>query len=156
MAAQLSVSQEISAPPERIWDMVADLPRMGEWSPENEGARWLRRATGPQTGVRFRGRNRNGKKRWSTSGRIVECAPGSLLSWRVSVAGIAVADWRYEFEPTAGGCQVTETWFDRRGWLAKALGGPVSGVADRAAHNRAGMEETLRRLKVAAESPLPR
>ena len=41
---------------------------------------------------------------------------------------------------------------DERGMVAKTLGKPVSGVADRADHNRAGMEQTLERLKAAAES----
>ena len=49
-----------------------------------------------------------------------------------------------------GGSRVTETWSDQRGWLAKKLGGPASGVNDRATHNRDGMEETLRRLGDAA------
>jgi hypothetical protein len=34
----------------------------------------------------------------------------------------------------------------------KSLGKPVSGVGDRAAHNRAGMEQTLERLAAAAET----
>jgi len=41
---------------------------------------------------------------------------------------------------------------EERNALIKFLGKPVSGVADRATHNRAGMEETLRRLKAAAEA----
>ena len=47
---------------------------------------------------------------------------------------------------------MTETFVDERGRIAKALGKPVTGVGDRAAHNRAGMEQTLDRLKAAAES----
>ncbi len=62
-----------------------------------------------------------------------------------------VALWTYRFEPTDGGCAVTESWDDERGALVTLLGKPVSGVADRATHNRAGMEETLRKLKAAAE-----
>ena len=50
------------------------------------------------------------------------------------------------------GCVVTETWTDNRGWLAKALGGPVSGVTDRESHNRAGMEATLAKLASSVEA----
>jgi hypothetical protein len=46
---------------------------------------------------------------------------------------------------------VTETWIDQRGRLVTFLGKPVSGVADRASHNRAGMEATLDRLAAVAE-----
>ncbi len=112
--------------------MVSDLTRMGEWSPESEGATWRRGATGPEVGAKFRGANRNGKKRWRTTGRIVESQPGSLFVFRTTAGGLPIAEWRYEFEATTGGCQVTETWIDRRGRIATALGKPVSGVADRA------------------------
>ena len=152
MAEQLSVTQEINAPADKVWAMVSDLTRMGEWSPENEGATWLRGATGPVVGAAFRGVNRNGKKKWTTSGTIIELEPGRVVAFRTSAAGFKVAEWRYAFETTSNGCRVTETWIDQRGAIAKALGKPVSGVADRASHNRDSMEKTLERLKSAAES----
>ena len=40
------VSERIDAPAERVYDLVTDLPRMGEWSPENTGGKWLDGATG--------------------------------------------------------------------------------------------------------------
>jgi len=152
MADQMSVTREIGAPAEQVWAMVSDLTRMGEWSPENEGATWLRGASGPRPGARFRGVNRNGKKKWKTVGRIVGADPGRLLTFRITAAGFKVAEWRYELESTATGCRVTETWIDQRGRIAKALGKPVSGVGDRTAHNRVTMEHTLERLKSTAES----
>jgi polyketide cyclase/dehydrase/lipid transport protein len=33
-------SIEIHASPEAVYDLVSDLPRMGEWSPENIGGEW--------------------------------------------------------------------------------------------------------------------
>ena len=129
MPEQLSVTQEIDAPADKVWAMVSDLTRMGEWSPENEGATWLRGATGPTVGATFRGMNRNGKKKWTTSGTIVELDPGRLLAFRTTAAGFKVAEWRYAFETTSSGCRVIETWIDQRGAVAKALGKPVSGVA---------------------------
>ena len=153
MVDQVSVAQEIAAPAEDVWALVSDLPRMGEWSPENEGATWLRGATGPKQGAMFRGSNRNGKKTWKTVGTIIDVEPGRLLTFRITAAGFKVAEWRYVFEKIATGCRVTETWIDQRGRIAKALGKPVSGVEDRAAHNRATMERTLERLKSKAEAP---
>jgi uncharacterized protein YndB with AHSA1/START domain len=154
MTDQVTVTREIGAPAERVWSMVSDVTRMGEWSPENEGGEWLRGATGPQPGASFRGTNRNGKKKWKTVSTIVEVEPGRVFSFRVKAAGgLKVAEWRYSFEPTATGCRVTETWIDQRGVVVKTLGKPVSGVGDRASHNRAGMEQTLERLASAAETP---
>jgi uncharacterized protein YndB with AHSA1/START domain len=152
MVDQVSVSQEIGAPAEQVWAMVSDVTRMGEWSSETEGATWLGGATGPQPGARFRGMNRNGKKKWKTVAVVVDAELGHLFSFRVTAAGLKVAQWRYEFETTPTGCRVTESWTDQRGRIAKSLGKPVSGVTDRATHNRATMEKTLERLKSAAES----
>ena len=85
---------------------------------------------------------------------MTDAEPGRLFAFNVTAAGFKVAEWRFEFEPTPSGCTVTEIWVDRRSYIVAALGKPVSGVADRASHNRAGMEETLRRLKSTAESEL--
>ena len=73
-------------------------------------------------------------------------------SRRGSRRGLDIAEWRYTFEPTPTGCRVTETWTDRRNRVLKTLSRRVTGVVDRAAHNRAGMEKTLERLAKAAES----
>jgi uncharacterized protein YndB with AHSA1/START domain len=151
MTTSVSVTRDIAAPPDKVWTMVSDLPRMGEWSPENTGGKWVRGATGPAVGARFVGSNRNGKKSWTTTCTVSECEPARAFAFNVGVGPIKVARWKYHIEPLAdGGSRVTETWSDRRGWLAKKLGGPASGVTDRANHNRAGMEETLRRLSDAA------
>lgn len=152
MTEQVSVSREIAAPAERLWAMVSDVTRMGEWSPETESGEWLRGATGPKPGATFRGTNRNGKKKWKTVATVVDAEPGRLFSFRIKAGGLKVAEWRYAFEPTANGCRVTETWIDQRGRIVTTMGKPVSGVADRAAHNREGMERTLERLAAAAES----
>jgi uncharacterized protein YndB with AHSA1/START domain len=153
MTEQVSVTKDIAAPAETVWAMVSDVTRMGEWSPENESAEWLGNATGPHPGATFRGTNCNGKKKWQTVATILDADPGRAFSFRVKAAGgLKVAEWHYAFEPTATGCRVTETWIDQRGFLVKSLGKPVSGVGDRAAHNRAGMEQTLARLASAAET----
>ena len=152
MSETVSVTREIAASPEQVWAMISDLTRMGEWSPENEGAKWLRGANGPKPGATFKGSNRNGNKKWTTTGTVVDAEPGRLFSFRITVKGFKVAEWRYTFEPIETGCRVTETWIDQRNQLAKALGKPVSGVAERSSHNRLGMEQTLERLKSAAES----
>jgi len=149
------VSRAVAAPAELVWSMVSDLPRMGEWSPENTGGTWLKGATGPVVGARFKGTNKNGKKSWSTSVTVTVCDAPTAFAFKVSSGGLSVATWSYAIEPTAGanGCTVTETWHDERGWLVKTLGGPVSGVADRdSEHSRRGMEATLEGLAAAAEA----
>src|SRR5688572_6937023 len=69
-----SATVHISAPPRVVWDLLTDVTRMGEWSPETRRAEWLGGATGPAVGVRFRGHNRRGLfQRWSTRPRIKVC-----------------------------------------------------------------------------------
>jgi len=150
--ASETASREIAAPPERVWPLVTDLPRMGEWSPENTGGTWERGASGPGLGARFKGTNANGKKRWSTDVKVVTFDPPRSFEFDVTALGVRVARWSYAIEPIGGGCRVTETWTDQRGWLARTLGGPVSGVRERASHNREGMAKTLAGLAAAAES----
>jgi len=150
--ATVSVTQEISAPAELVWALVSDLPRMGEWSPENLGGEWVKGATGAAVGARFKGRNKNGSKAWSTSVKVNEVQAPKKLSFALMALGKNWCDWEYEITPTATGCTVTHNWVDHRSKFANYLGKLVSGVSDRAEHNRRNMEATLKNLKAAAEN----
>lgn len=145
------MDRDIAAPPERVWALVSDITRMGEWSPESTGGSWKGGASGPAVGARFAGTNANGKKSWSTNCEVTDCEPGVAFGFRVTAVGLKIAHWSYRIEPTATGCHVTETWTDDRGGFAKFAGKLASGVADRETHNRAGMEQTLSALAAAAE-----
>jgi hypothetical protein len=62
-----AVTVHMSAPPEAIWSVVTDVPRIGRFSPETFEAEWLDGATGPGVGARFRGHvKRNGRGAPST------------------------------------------------------------------------------------------
>jgi uncharacterized protein YndB with AHSA1/START domain len=152
VSEQVSVTREIAAPAERVWELVSDVTRMGEWSPENTGAQWLGGATKAASGAKFRGTNQSDKRSWKTVATVVDCTPGRAFSFHVKAGPFDIAEWRYDFEPAGAGCTVTETWTDRRGGLMRWLGGKVSGVDDRAAHNRAGMQQTLDRVAAEAEA----
>jgi uncharacterized protein YndB with AHSA1/START domain len=146
------VSRHIDAPATQVWSMISDITRMGEWSPENTGGKWLKGASGPAVGAKFQGTNRNGKKKWSTTCKVVAAEPGQRFAFDVDVGPLAIATWSFDIQAVDAGCSITETWTDRRGRLARMLGGPASGVADRTTHNRAGMEQTLDRLAAAAQA----
>lgn len=153
MTPTVSRSLDVDAPAEQVWALVSDLPRMGELSPENTGGRWVGGATGPALGARFRGTNRAGRRRWSTTCEVVRCEPGSAFAFDVVAGPLTVASWSYEVTPTGPtSCTVTEGWVDRRGRLLKALGGPLTGVDDREAFTAASIEQTLAALKAAVEA----
>jgi hypothetical protein len=79
-AMNLSESIMVIAPPETVWDLVADVTRMGEWSPETTAAWWLGEATTARVGVRFKGRNKR-QMRWATTCEVTAADRGSRFSF---------------------------------------------------------------------------
>ena len=148
----VSRAVDIDAPPEVVWGIVSDLPRMGELSPENAGGSWRGGVTEPAVGARFRGANRNGWRRWSTDVSVVACEPGRTFAFDVTSLGMGVARWSYDVALRPGGCRVTETWQDRRGRVMGRLGELASGVGDRVEFTGASIDSTLAALKKRAET----
>jgi uncharacterized protein YndB with AHSA1/START domain len=150
MTYPTAVTRDIAAPPEKIWALVTDLPRMGEWSPENAGGKWVKGATGPALGSVFEGTNKNGRfRRWTTNVTIIACEPNTLFEFAVTSGPLAVATWRYEFEKTEAGCRVTESWVDqRKRWFA--ILARVAGDHS-PAHAEKEMTATLANLAAAVE-----
>lgn len=144
--ADVTVERTIAADPTTLWEMVSDVTRMGEWSPETTACKWTGAATGPAVGAKFRGSNAIGRKKWATPCTVTASVPGEVFSFEVGAGPLKGAEWTYRFEPDGDATVVTEQWTDKRaGWL-KVAGKWVTGVADRASHNRESMEATLARL----------
>lgn len=143
-------SIEVDAPPETVWRLVTDLPRMGEWSPENRGGRWVR-GDGPAVGAVFKGANGRGVRRWRTRCTVVTHDPVREFAFEVSSFGLGVAQWRYRLEQTPDGCRVSESWTDRRGALMTTGGWLLTGVDDRREFTGRSIEQTLAAVKAAAE-----
>lgn len=151
-AHDVECSASIAVSPERVYDLVADVTRMGEWSPENTGGRWLGDAIGPDTGVRFRGSNRKGLRRWTTTCTVTAAHRGQRFAFDVKLGPLPISTWEYVFRPEGDGTTVTEAWTDRRATWLRVAAVPVMGVPSRPRYNRRGMEATLAALKAAAES----
>ena len=148
----IEVSKTVAARPERVYALVANVARMGDWSPETRRVKWRRGETEPRPGARFRGSNRHGIWRWRTTSTIQTADPGRELTWRTSLLGMRVATWRYVFEPVgAGATRVTESTHDQRGALLRACSPVFTGVIDRAGRNAKTMQLTLERIRTAAE-----
>ena len=142
----------INASPERLYQMVADLRRMGEWSPECQAVEWEDGATGPAEGARFVGHNRGGPRglmRWSRRGRILTADAGREFAFATEEGGRESTVWRYRFEPVEGGTRVTESYDVKRipVW-ARILDVPTN----RHRELLEGMRHTLQQLKSAAEA----
>jgi ligand-binding SRPBCC domain-containing protein len=146
-------SIEIAATPETVYHLVATVDDMARFSPECTGAT-VREPGRPLTvGDRFTGHNRrNALRRWSTHCTVIVAEPGREFAFTSAAIGLPIATWRYRFEALeTGGTRVTETWDDNRGQAMRAIAVVVSGIRDRATHNRQGMRTTLRRLKAHLE-----
>jgi uncharacterized protein YndB with AHSA1/START domain len=147
----------ITASPEQVYAAVADLRRMGEWSPECFAVRVRGGTIGPDTS--FVGFNRRGPRVWFTNGRVTAAEPGKVFAFRVSSFGVEVALWGYRMEGGPDETRLTEYWQDLRRdargtGVVSLLGRVFTGVptADRAAVNREGMRSTLARIKAALET----
>ncbi|MGH3760125.1 SRPBCC family protein [Actinophytocola sp.] len=154
MEPTISLRTEVAADPMTVWSMVSDLPRMGEFSPENAGGTWLHGATGPAVGAEFRGVNHNGEREWWTKVHVVECEPGRRLTFDVwTPFGVRVSRWSYEITATATGCRLTEHWYRVGNWFIRRFMGPrITGRADRPGYNARSIEHTLAAVKATAEA----
>jgi hypothetical protein len=142
----------MNATPEHVYDLVADLPRMGQWSPECRGVEWEAGVSVPAEGARFVGHNRGGPRnlmRWSRHGRVLVADRGQQFAFVTEEGGHESTVWRYRFEPVDGGTRVTESYEVK--WIpawARVLDVPTN----RHRELLEGMRHTLDRLKIAAEA----
>ena len=96
----------IAAAPDRVWALVTDLPRMGEWSPENMGGEWVSEG-GPKQGALFRGRNHHpAVGEWETQSTVIALDEPRLFSWAVGDPANPGATWRFELVPEGDGTRV--------------------------------------------------
>jgi hypothetical protein len=143
----------MNASPERVWDLVSDVTKIGRYSPETFEAEWLDGATGPALGARFRGhvkRNQKGPVYWTTC-VVTECEPGRAFGFAVGPsADKALNNWKYVLLPSEDGTDVTES-FRLADKLPMRIYWTLFGWT-RGKTNRNGMRQTLERIKAEVES----
>jgi uncharacterized protein YndB with AHSA1/START domain len=147
-----SVSVEVAASPEVVYDLVADVTRMGEWSPECRSCTWL----GPPgaVGSRFRGHNKRGLARWTTTAEVLAADRPRRFSFATLSGDDVGTRWTYDIEDRGERTRITESF--------EAVSAPwfISFVEtylirDRQQQLEKGMASTLERIKAAAESGAP-
>ena len=97
----------IAAEPAAVYDLVADVTRMGEWSPVCTGGVWR-----DGDGSWFTGANVNGELKWETQCRVDVAEPAKEFTFvNCGFSGdIELVRWSYTFAPADGGTEVTERW----------------------------------------------
>jgi uncharacterized protein YndB with AHSA1/START domain len=143
-----SATITIDARPEEVYDLVADVTRMGEWSPECVSCEWLD-SPGAE-GSRFRGRNRNGLARWTTTAKVLRAERGVEFTFATLHRNEISTRWTYQFEGDDT-TNVTESFEAVR---VPALIALLERTVTRRRQEEleAGLRSTLERLKVVAET----
>ena len=159
-----TVEEVVAARPELVWDLVADIGRVGGWSPECIRAAWLDKPGQPRPGARFTGHNRfpNGFE-YEVTCVVTEADRPRAFAWMVlDDSGDPARPsslWRYRIDPLpSGGSRVRQRFTHGPG--ASYLRAVTAWEPDRAAEIiaarrdglRANMRTTLRAMKAAAES----
>jgi len=150
-----SVTVHMNASPAAVWDLVSDVTRIGEFSPETFEARWTRGSTGPEVGAHFKGhvkRNGIGPTYWSLC-RVDVCEPEGRFEFTVVAGDRDVNTWGYRIAPTTDGrpgVEVTE-YFQLAGHPLLKTYWALLGWA-RGRTNRNGMRTTLERIKAVVEA----
>ena len=141
---------EIDAPPRVLYDLVADVTRTPEFSPEVRRCTWLDGATGPAVGARFEVVNKAGRgPAWKNRPVVIVADPGREFAFSRTEKAAGTLVWRYWFEPVGNGTRVTESYevtepITRMGWFV--IDG-LYGLKDRRADLHSGMQLTLERLR---------
>lgn len=146
----------MSATPDRVWALVSDVTRIGEFSPETFEARWTRGSTGPAVGATFSGhvrRNGIGPTYW-TPCTVIRCEPLRVFEFSVGTERVTVNNWGYRIEPDGDDGSVVTEYFRlepsvpvRAYWL-------LFGRARRRTNER-GMRQTLERMRAVLVSGGP-
>jgi len=146
-----SESVLINAPGERVYDLVADMSRMGEWSPECQRVDWTDDSDGPVPNATFVGHNRGGPfglMKWTRRGRVLTADRGHEFAFVTEEGGRESTLWRYRFEPAGDRTRVTESYEVR--WIptwARIIDVPTN----RHREVVEAMRHTLQRLKTAGD-----
>jgi len=144
----------VAASAKRVFQLLADMPRMGEWSPECQQVEWTGDTAAPAVGARFVGHNRGGPRglmKWSRGGRVLVADPGREFAFVTEEGGKESTIWRYQLESVDGGTRITESYEVK---TIPAWARVIDIPTNRARELREGMRHTLARLKVAAEAAM--
>lgn len=151
-----SVSAHMNATPEAVYALVSDITRTPEFSPEIVKSNWIKGSTGPVVGARFRAWNKVPKRpAWCNSPVVTIAEPGRTFAFERSEVGGGTVEWRYDIEPDGAGAKVTESYrvvkpLTRFGWFIISV---VMNAQDRQGALRAGMAQTLERMRAVVEAP---
>jgi uncharacterized protein YndB with AHSA1/START domain len=148
----------VAAPVERVWELISDVTRVGDWGTECAAAEWVDGADGPVVGARFRGYQVRKNTKWETISTVIEAEPGVSFAWVVADPGNPAASWRYQLDSDESGRTVVRYRVvigpGPSGLTARIAKSPDREdyiIARRLKEHEQNMMTTLRAIKRAAE-----
>jgi len=142
----------ILAQPNRVFRLLSDITKMGEWSPECRRCEWLDDVAAPSVGARFRGYNQRGWLKWRMNCTVSAYDADRFFAFEVSPPGGRLQTrWRYELRPAKGGTILTES-FEVLWYIHITFRLFFGGPRRRLAQLEDGLRQTLDRIKAAAEA----
>ena len=149
---QETVTVEVSA--EKLYDVVSDITRTGEWSPICTCCWWDDEVEAGQVGAWFTGHNELPERTWETRSQVVAAERGREFAW---VVGGNFVRWGFTLAPVGMGTALTESWEFLPGGIAmfhEKFGDDARvQIADRTQQALDSIPKTLRAIKRIAESP---
>ena len=152
---ELEEQIEIAVPPAQVWELVGDVRRIPEWSPQVTSTRLREGFDRIEVGAEFTNRNAEGELAWTTHGRIVRHEPEQCLAFRIEENWLV---WSFELTPTPAGTLLTERRESPEGISQLSIDFADKYLGGEAAFTdlmRQGVRETLARIKEAAEGTAP-
>jgi hypothetical protein len=155
---QDEVRGHVAAPAQVVYDLVTEMRRTPEWSPEVVECRWLDGSAGADVGARFRATNRRRWFSWSNE-PVVEVADAPReFGFARSERGAGTVRWYYRMDPTDDGTSVAAGYEVLRPvpLALHVILRMLFGVRDLRADLHANMQASLERLTAIAESEAQR
>lgn len=159
----------VDAAPAKVYAVVSDLGRSGEWSTECRGGRWIS-GTPATVGAVFRGENHRSEDvvawapvvrgGWTTESQVVAAEPSRTFQWamRDSTGRPQRSVWGFDIEPAGDGSLLIHHF--RMDEATEGIRGITSGMdgaqkdrffAEWADKLRGDLANTLGRIKAVIE-----
>ncbi|TXL62178.1 SRPBCC family protein [Aeromicrobium terrae] len=149
--AVLEQSIDVAAPPAAVWELVRDVTRMSEWSPQVVSTRLRSGFDEVAQGAEFTNKNQQGEMEWVTHGEVVRFEPERELAFRIQENWVV---WSFRLDPTDAGTRLTQRRDTPDGISDLSLeltDGFLGGQEAFTQSLRDGMRQTLERIRDAAE-----
>lgn len=147
---QIEQSVDVAAPPEKVWALVSDLPRLAQWSPQVLRS-WTKGRAPIGQGTYLTNINHRGLLIWPTHSKVVRFEPGREIAWKIKENG---STWSFILEPTPTGTHLVQRRDAPNGLSEisisltdKLMGGQPTFQAEL----QQGMRQTLAQVKALAE-----